>query len=81
MWIVSHNQCDFGDTSYLTLTNSWHYCRPVFTTVTENPNTIFVKGGLFGGSEQGLQRPFKEQWWRRAETWEKPHVPDENKIF
>ncbi|PQM43842.1 hypothetical protein VE01_10738 [Pseudogymnoascus verrucosus] len=62
-----------------------HFCprcgSPICTTVTENPSITFVKGGLFGNSEQGLQRPFKEQWWRRAEAWEKPYVPVENKIF
>lgn len=69
------------DTPYLPLTNSWHNSRPICTTVPENPSITFVKGGLFGDSEQGLQRPFKEQWWRRAEAWEKPYVPEENKIF
>jgi hypothetical protein len=53
---------------------------PTHTTVTENPSMTFVKGGLFRSSGYGLEYPFKEQWWRRAEVWERPYALDKNVI-
>ncbi len=45
------------------------------TTVLEIPELVFVKGGLFRNSGFDLGKPFKEQWFRRAEGWEVPYVP------
>jgi hypothetical protein len=44
------------------------------TTVPENPDLTFVKGGLFRSWGFDLDKPFKEQWFRRAEDWESPYV-------
>ena len=44
------------------------------TTVPEIPDLTFVKGGLFRSSGFDLDKPFKEQWCRRAERWEHPYV-------
>ena len=44
------------------------------TTVAENPDIVFVKGGLFRQFGFDLDVPFKEQWFRRAESWERPYV-------
>jgi hypothetical protein len=50
--------------------------RPIFTSTTGNVDIIFVKGGMFRKHGFDLNTPFKEQWFRRAETWEKPYIPD-----
>lgn len=50
----------------------------ICTTVTEKPDVTFVKGGLFRGAGFEFVRPFKEQWWRRAETWERAYVSGDN---
>lgn len=54
--------------------------RPTHTTVTENPRITFVKGGLFRESGFSLEHPFKEQWWRRAELWERSYVAEDKVI-
>jgi hypothetical protein len=43
------------------------------TVVKERPEAAFLKGGLFAKFGVGLPAPGKEQFWRRAEKWEKPH--------
>jgi hypothetical protein len=42
------------------------------TIVSENPQIAFLKGGLFAKSGVDLPPPGKQQFWRRAEKWEKP---------
>jgi len=44
----------------------------IMTIVTENPETAFLKGGLFAKSGVDLPPPGLQQFWRRAEKWEKP---------
>jgi hypothetical protein len=43
------------------------------TVVKEHPENAFLKGGLFAQFGVGLPPPGKEQFFRRAEIWEKPH--------
>jgi len=61
-----------------------HFCprcgSPIMTTVTENPDTVFVKGGLFRDAGIDLPQPIKEQWWRRAEKWERPYVSSDKLV-
>ncbi|CZR54368.1 uncharacterized protein PAC_04252 [Phialocephala subalpina] len=53
-----------------------HFCgdcgSPIMTIVAEKPETAFLKGGLFAKFGYGLPAPGREQFWRRAEKWEKP---------
>jgi len=50
--------------------------RPIMTTITGKPDLVFVKGGMFRKHGLDLDKPFKEQWFRRAEVWETPYVPE-----
>jgi hypothetical protein len=43
------------------------------TVVKEHPENVFLKGCLFAQFGVGLPPPGKEQFFRRAEIWEKPH--------
>ena len=43
------------------------------TIVKQHPETAFLKGGLFAQFGVDLPPPGREQFWRRAEKWEKPH--------
>jgi hypothetical protein len=58
-------------------TASRHYCgdcgSAILTLVKERPETAFLKGGLFAKFGVDLPAPGREQFWRRAEKWEKPH--------
>lgn len=46
------------------------------TTVTGKPEVTYVKGGLFREAGFDIGYPIKEQWFRRAEAWEKPYVAE-----
>jgi hypothetical protein len=43
------------------------------TVIRERPQISVLKGGLFAKFEIDLPAPGREQFWRRAEKWEKPH--------
>lgn len=43
------------------------------TVIRERPQISVLKGGLFAKFEVDLPAPGREQFWRRAEKWEKPH--------
>lgn len=57
------------------------YLRPIFTSTTGNADIIFVKGGMFRKGGFDLNTPFKEQFFRRAETWEKPYIPEKEVLM
>lgn len=81
MWLVSLEPGCWQISILVTFANDPYVCRPTHTTVTESPNIIFLKGGLFRESGYNLEFPFKEQWWHRAETWERPYVSTEVAFF
>jgi hypothetical protein len=47
------------------------------TTITGQTEIIFVKGGMFRKYGFLLDKPMKEQWYRRAEEWETHYVEKE----
>jgi hypothetical protein len=49
------------------------FCSAIMTVVKERPEIAFLKGGLFVKFGVDLPAPGREQFWRRAEKWEKPH--------
>ncbi|PMD24105.1 hypothetical protein NA56DRAFT_643385, partial [Hyaloscypha hepaticicola] len=54
-----------------------HFCgdcgSAIKTVIRERPQISVLKGGLFAKFEVDLPAPGREQFWRRAEKWEKPH--------
>jgi len=48
-------------------------CSAIMTVVKQRPEIAFLKGGLFAKFGVDLPAPGREQFWRRAEKWEKPH--------
>ncbi|KAF8864202.1 hypothetical protein BDZ45DRAFT_797701 [Acephala macrosclerotiorum] len=65
-----------ADTAASGNTANRHFCgdcgSPIMTIVTEHPQRAFLKGGLFAKFGFDLPAPGREQFWRRAEKWEKP---------
>lgn len=51
--------------------------RPIYTSVSEKPDIVFVKGGLFAKAGHKLPLPFKEQFWRRREPWERAYASED----
>ncbi|KAE9379161.1 hypothetical protein N431DRAFT_397262 [Stipitochalara longipes BDJ] len=54
-----------------------HFCSdcgsPIMTIIRQRPEISVLKGGLFAKFGVDLPPPGREQFWRRAEKWEKPH--------
>jgi hypothetical protein len=46
---------------------------PIMTVIRQRPEISVLKGGLFAKFGVDLPAPGREQFWRRAEKWEKPH--------
>ena len=44
----------------------------IMSRVKEKPEMTFLKAGPFAESGFALPPPVYEQFWRRAEVWEKP---------
>ena len=50
------------------------------TTVLQQPDLVFLKGGLFRDSGFDLEKLWKEQFVHRAEKWEVAYAPLQNVI-
>ncbi|OBT84016.1 hypothetical protein VE02_07089 [Pseudogymnoascus sp. 03VT05] len=66
----------FTETSNSGTTANRHFCgncgSPIMTTVTEKPETTYVKGGLFHKCGIELPKPAAQVYMRRAAKWEVP---------
>jgi len=49
------------------------FCSPIMTIIRQRPEISVLKGGLFAKFGIDLPAPGREQFWRRAEKWEKTH--------
>jgi len=47
-------------------------CSAIMSRVKEHPEMTYINVGPFAKSGFALPFPVLEQFWRRAESWEKP---------